>query len=291
MLSRSFYGDVRVSGAIMWKLRTDAPWRDLPERHRRWKTAHKRLWLWTKDDTWQKALDPAGHDRPRLAARACRPAHPRAGTDAFRPVLRRPPPPLSARHHPTRPAATARSSPPATHHLGAPDHTIHTETSLYCQRPVAIPRGWPPCALPSVIASRLRRWGIGSGLDVVSDLHQIPRSNVGRLAVMPQVCPNALLERVDHGRQTLPLHGCQRSPQTPGSRRSRPLDLATHHRLHPTTTRPRPDAPGRNPYRDTRLPQPGSGESLATSARTPPVPPVTRDPPDPTSRPHTVSRS
>ncbi len=43
--------------AILWKLRTGAPWRDLPERYGPWKTAHERLRLWTADGTWQKILD------------------------------------------------------------------------------------------------------------------------------------------------------------------------------------------------------------------------------------------
>ncbi|GHF26707.1 hypothetical protein GCM10017786_71120 [Amycolatopsis deserti] len=41
--------------AILWKLHTGAPWRDLPERYGPWKTAHERLW--TADGTWQKILD------------------------------------------------------------------------------------------------------------------------------------------------------------------------------------------------------------------------------------------
>jgi transposase len=32
-------------------------WRDLPERHGPWKTAHERLRLWTKDGAWAKILD------------------------------------------------------------------------------------------------------------------------------------------------------------------------------------------------------------------------------------------
>ncbi|GHF00338.1 hypothetical protein GCM10017786_36450 [Amycolatopsis deserti] len=43
--------------AILWKLCTGAPWRDLPERYGPWKTAHERLRLWTADGTWQKILD------------------------------------------------------------------------------------------------------------------------------------------------------------------------------------------------------------------------------------------
>ncbi|MFB9728521.1 IS5 family transposase [Prauserella oleivorans] len=47
----------QVINAILWKLRTGAPWRDLPERYGPWKTAHERLRLWTKDGTWQRILD------------------------------------------------------------------------------------------------------------------------------------------------------------------------------------------------------------------------------------------
>ena len=42
--------------AILWKLRTGAPWRDLPERYGPWKTAHERLRIWTADGTWERIL-------------------------------------------------------------------------------------------------------------------------------------------------------------------------------------------------------------------------------------------
>lgn len=42
--------------AILWKLRTGAPWRDLPERYGPWKTAHERLRMWTADGTWDRIL-------------------------------------------------------------------------------------------------------------------------------------------------------------------------------------------------------------------------------------------
>lgn len=47
----------QVIDAILWKLRTGAPWRDLPERYGPWKTAHERLRKWTADGTWQRILD------------------------------------------------------------------------------------------------------------------------------------------------------------------------------------------------------------------------------------------
>jgi len=46
-----------VINAILWKLRTGAPWRDLPERYGPWKTAHERLRIWTADGTWERILD------------------------------------------------------------------------------------------------------------------------------------------------------------------------------------------------------------------------------------------
>ncbi|TDO56639.1 putative transposase of IS4/5 family DUF4096 [Kribbella sp. VKM Ac-2571] len=43
--------------AILWKLWTGAPWRDLPDRYGPWKTAHERLRKWTADGTWDRILD------------------------------------------------------------------------------------------------------------------------------------------------------------------------------------------------------------------------------------------
>jgi transposase len=47
----------QVINAILWKLRTGAPWRDVPERYGPWKTAHERLRRWTADGTWERILD------------------------------------------------------------------------------------------------------------------------------------------------------------------------------------------------------------------------------------------
>ncbi|GAA4546308.1 hypothetical protein GCM10023175_28220 [Pseudonocardia xishanensis] len=49
----------QVINAILWKLRTGAPWRDLPERYGPWKTAPERLRRWTADGTWDRILDEA----------------------------------------------------------------------------------------------------------------------------------------------------------------------------------------------------------------------------------------
>ena len=38
-----------VMEAILWKLRTGAPWRDIPEELRSWKTAYNRFNRWSKN--------------------------------------------------------------------------------------------------------------------------------------------------------------------------------------------------------------------------------------------------
>ena len=49
----------QVINGILWKLRTGAPWRDVPERYGPWKTCHERLRIWTMDGTWARILDEA----------------------------------------------------------------------------------------------------------------------------------------------------------------------------------------------------------------------------------------
>jgi transposase len=46
----------QVINGILWKLRTGAPWRDLPERYGPWKTCHERLRRWTADGMWDRIL-------------------------------------------------------------------------------------------------------------------------------------------------------------------------------------------------------------------------------------------
>jgi transposase len=48
-----------VINAILWKLRTGAPWRDLPERYGPWRTAYDRLVRWRRDGTWERLLADA----------------------------------------------------------------------------------------------------------------------------------------------------------------------------------------------------------------------------------------
>ena len=46
----------RVINGIRWRLRTGAPWRDLPERYGPWKTCYDRLVRWRRDGTWDRLL-------------------------------------------------------------------------------------------------------------------------------------------------------------------------------------------------------------------------------------------
>lgn len=45
-----------VINGILWKLRTGAPWRDLPERYGAWQTCADRLYRWWRDGTWDRVL-------------------------------------------------------------------------------------------------------------------------------------------------------------------------------------------------------------------------------------------
>lgn len=42
-----------VLNGILWKLRTGAPWRDLPERYGPWSTVYSRFWRWQRAGVWE----------------------------------------------------------------------------------------------------------------------------------------------------------------------------------------------------------------------------------------------
>jgi transposase len=57
----------QVVNGIIWRTRTGAPWRDLPERFGPWETCYKRFARWEADGTWarmeqalQRDADAAG---------------------------------------------------------------------------------------------------------------------------------------------------------------------------------------------------------------------------------------
>jgi transposase len=48
-----------VINAILWKLTTGVPWRDLPERYQPWQTCYDRYVRWQRDGTWERLLTHA----------------------------------------------------------------------------------------------------------------------------------------------------------------------------------------------------------------------------------------
>lgn len=42
---------------VLWRLRTGAPWRDLPERYGPWQTVYERFARWEADGTWTRLLE------------------------------------------------------------------------------------------------------------------------------------------------------------------------------------------------------------------------------------------
>ena len=46
----------RTINGILWRLRTGAPWRDVPERYGPWQTCYERFRRWQQDGTWDQLL-------------------------------------------------------------------------------------------------------------------------------------------------------------------------------------------------------------------------------------------
>ncbi len=42
---------------MLWRLRTGAPWRDLPERYGPWQTVYERFARWEADGAWSRLLE------------------------------------------------------------------------------------------------------------------------------------------------------------------------------------------------------------------------------------------
>ncbi|WP_433501823.1 IS5 family transposase (plasmid) [Sphaerimonospora sp. CA-214678] len=47
----------QVIDGILWRLRTGAPWRDIPERYGPWQTCYERFKRWDQDGTWARLLE------------------------------------------------------------------------------------------------------------------------------------------------------------------------------------------------------------------------------------------
>jgi transposase len=46
----------QILNGLFWKLRSGAPWRDIPERYGPWQTIYDRYVLWRRDGTWDKMM-------------------------------------------------------------------------------------------------------------------------------------------------------------------------------------------------------------------------------------------
>src|SRR5215212_10565643 len=44
----------RIINGILWRERTGAPWRDLPERYGPWSTVYSRFWRWREAGNWDR---------------------------------------------------------------------------------------------------------------------------------------------------------------------------------------------------------------------------------------------
>jgi transposase len=45
-----------ILNGILWRLRTGAPWRDLPSRYGPWQTCYDRFVRWRREGTWERLL-------------------------------------------------------------------------------------------------------------------------------------------------------------------------------------------------------------------------------------------
>jgi transposase len=50
---RAARGDRDFVNAVMWRVKTGAPWRDIPERYGSWKTVYNRFDRWAKRGLWE----------------------------------------------------------------------------------------------------------------------------------------------------------------------------------------------------------------------------------------------
>jgi transposase len=49
----------RIINGILWRERTGAPWRDLPERYGPWSTVYSRFWRWREAGVWDRIFAAA----------------------------------------------------------------------------------------------------------------------------------------------------------------------------------------------------------------------------------------
>jgi transposase len=55
--SRPAFDNRQIVNGILWRIRTGAPWRDLPEKYGKWMTVYQRFRRWSEAGIWE-ALSP-----------------------------------------------------------------------------------------------------------------------------------------------------------------------------------------------------------------------------------------
>jgi transposase len=51
--SRLAFDNRQIVNGILWRIRTGAPWRDLPEKYGKWMTVHQRFRRWSEAGIWE----------------------------------------------------------------------------------------------------------------------------------------------------------------------------------------------------------------------------------------------
>ncbi len=116
--------DRTIVEGILWRLRTGAPWRDLPERFGPWRTVYSRFRRWQRAGVWDRVLAALQADGDAQGALDWRlhfldgttiRAHPHA---AGAPKKGAPTRPLAARGAAARPSSTCAPSGAASRSAG-----------------------------------------------------------------------------------------------------------------------------------------------------------------------------
>ena len=58
--SRPAHDNRTIVNGILWRLRTGAPWRDVPEKYGKWMTVYQRFRRWSEAGIWEAVASDAG---------------------------------------------------------------------------------------------------------------------------------------------------------------------------------------------------------------------------------------
>ena len=58
--SRPAHDNRTIVNGILWRLRTGAPWRDVPEKYGKWITVYQRFRRWSQAGVWEAVASTAG---------------------------------------------------------------------------------------------------------------------------------------------------------------------------------------------------------------------------------------